>query len=127
MQGGDCGTAIDDDGDGHCDIGSDATGDGDCLDPGEASSGDDCNDANSAIFPGAQELCDGSDNDCSGSSDEAGFCLLGWTRRVSRGWQLCLQCFSRRGGVRCCTRNACIRGVRRRGQRLRRRRRRALA
>ncbi|MBI4043338.1 MAG: putative metal-binding motif-containing protein [Candidatus Diapherotrites archaeon] len=32
--------------------------------------GDDCNDANSSIYPGAAEVCDGIDNDCSGKADE---------------------------------------------------------
>jgi len=30
----------------------------------------DCNDENSAIYPGAQEICDGVDNDCDGTTDE---------------------------------------------------------
>jgi len=31
----------------------------------------DCNDADAAVFPGAPELCDGVDNDCSGVIDDA--------------------------------------------------------
>ena len=30
----------------------------------------DCNDSDSAIYPGAEELCDGVDNDCNGEADE---------------------------------------------------------
>jgi len=32
---------------------------------------DDCNDRDNAIYPGAPELCDGKDNDCNGSVDDA--------------------------------------------------------
>ena len=31
---------------------------------------EDCNDSDSVIFPGAEEICDGVDNDCDGSIDE---------------------------------------------------------
>jgi hypothetical protein len=34
----------------------------------------DCNDINSDIFPGAQEICDGVDNNCDGQIDEGGVC-----------------------------------------------------
>ncbi len=40
--------------------------DGDCTDPGESNSTGDCNDANTAVFPGAPETCDGIDQDCDG-------------------------------------------------------------
>ena len=39
---------------------------------GYASSTGDCNDGNSAIYPGATEICDGADNDCDSRTDESG-------------------------------------------------------
>jgi hypothetical protein len=36
--------------------------------------GPDCNDADSRIFPGNREVCDGVDNDCDGQTDEGGVC-----------------------------------------------------
>jgi hypothetical protein len=43
-----------------------------CTQPaGYISEGGDCDDVNSAIFPGATEVCDGSDNDCDGLVDDA--------------------------------------------------------
>ncbi len=38
---------------------------------GYVSNSQDCNDGNAAIKPGATEVCDGVDNDCNGSTDEA--------------------------------------------------------
>ena len=45
-------------------IGTDADSDGVTVDDG------DCDDANAAIFPGADELCDGKDDNCNGTVDE---------------------------------------------------------
>ena len=41
----------------------DADGDG-------VEAGEDCDDTNASVFPGADELCDGVDNDCDGDTDE---------------------------------------------------------
>ncbi len=40
--------------------------DGDCTDGGESSGTGDCNDADTSVFPGAPEVCDGVDQDCDG-------------------------------------------------------------
>jgi hypothetical protein len=44
-----------------------------CLEPSalEAATGGDCNDGNPASHPGAEERCDGEDNDCDGTVDDA--------------------------------------------------------
>lgn len=51
-------TPLDNDGDGHSPLICSSIG------------GDDCNDANDAIYHGAEEICDGVDNDCDGQIDE---------------------------------------------------------
>ena len=57
----------DDDGDGYVECSIDSGGwDGDSSVVG----GDDCDDTNSAVWPGADEYCDGVDNDCEGDIDE---------------------------------------------------------
>jgi len=48
---------------------------GDTTDPSQDGDGDgyratDCDDDNAAVYPGAEEVCDGLDNDCDGSVDE---------------------------------------------------------
>ena len=40
----------------------------------------DCNDALNTVYPGASELCDGLDNNCNGTIDEACTCVPGATR-----------------------------------------------
>jgi hypothetical protein len=58
----------DDDGDGY---GVPGTGREDCVArPGWANRGEDCNDSCATCFPGAEEICDGLDNDCNGEADE---------------------------------------------------------
>ncbi len=55
------------DGDGY---GDPATGFEDCMDlSGFVADGTDCDDENSAVNPGAVELCDGEDDDCDGRPD----------------------------------------------------------
>ncbi len=59
---------------------SDSDGYGDASDTsvacsapsGHVANDDDCNDSSSSINPAATEACDGVDNDCDGSTDEAG-------------------------------------------------------
>src|SRR5436190_16078495 len=64
------------DGDGHGDPDNTTT---DCEAPnGFTDSNDDCDDANAAAYPGAEEVCDGADNDCDteidvGASDQKSF------------------------------------------------------
>ena len=40
--------------------------------PNEVDNNHDCNDGDPSIYPGAEEVCDGTDNDCNGESDEPG-------------------------------------------------------
>ena len=58
-------------------LGSDADMDG--FEALGCGTGDDCNDLVPAINPGATEICDGVDNDCSGGADDAAGmqCVLG--------------------------------------------------
>jgi len=58
-------------------VGTDADGDGYVA--AGCGAGADCNDGASGVHPGAAEICDGVDNDCSGSPDDGGglACALG--------------------------------------------------
>lgn len=58
---------LDGDGDG---VGSSATQTACFLPAGYVTSTGDCDDANTAIYAGAQEICDGLDNDCDGDTDD---------------------------------------------------------
>ncbi|TWO32876.1 T9SS type A sorting domain-containing protein [Seonamhaeicola sediminis] len=70
---------VDSDGDGYGDASDSGTLF--CFNPGAgySLSNDDCNDAVTAINPGAQEVCDGIDNDCDGDIDDADSSVTGQT------------------------------------------------
>mgnify|MGYP003334401483 CR=1 FL=1 len=64
----------DSDGDGYGDASSTTE---DCSTPsGYTSDATDCDDSDSAINPGATEICDGIDNDCDSATSEAGLATL---------------------------------------------------
>ncbi len=68
----------------YADNDSDGYGDGssavtDCAQPsGTVTDATDCDDGDSAVNPGAPEVCDGLDNDCDGSADNDAFDASNW-------------------------------------------------
>lgn len=61
---------LDSDGDGY---GTSSTSTRACTRPsGYVSNSTDCNDSNAAAYPTATEICDSTDNDCDGATDESG-------------------------------------------------------
>jgi large repetitive protein len=74
----------DGDRDGH---GDGTQGDGFCDRPeGYAEVGDDCDDTDATVFPGAEELCDGLDNDCDGIVDNGAEALPYYTDADQDGY-----------------------------------------
>jgi hypothetical protein len=73
--------------DSDCAGGSDYDADADGHDV--AGTGDDCDDANPAAWPGAEEVCDGADNDCDGLADPDGVCPCAWFEGEERSYLLC--------------------------------------
>lgn len=66
---------LDSDNDGYGDANHSATA---CVKPaGYATTSTDCNDSESTVYPGAEEVCDGLDNDCDSALDE-GFTNSTW-------------------------------------------------
>ncbi len=60
----------DGDGDGYGSASTSLSADTDCGDSGEATRSEDCDDAAAGTYPGADELCNGVDDDCDGDTDE---------------------------------------------------------
>ena len=48
------------------------------LDGDGSPAGEDCDDERADVFPGAEELCDGVDNDCDGTTDAGATDATAW-------------------------------------------------
>ena len=86
-------------------LGSDADGDG--FEAIGCGSGDDCDDLAGAVHPGASEVCDGIDNDCSGGADDG----AGMQCRLGSAPTSCTTSCGTTGSQGCtssCTRTPCV-------------------
>jgi hypothetical protein len=83
--------------------------------PGYVSNVSDCDDSNASLHPGAAEVCDSIDNNCSGVADEGGVCGCGYGEASCNGACINVQYdFNNCGGcgIRCPNyKFACIEGV----------------
>jgi hypothetical protein len=80
---------LDFDGDGFGDLSNPALA---CMLPGGyAANGDDCDDAESAINPGAAEVCDGNDTNCDGTVDGGPSCATGQPGVCAAGVETCVE------------------------------------
>ncbi len=83
-----CGSATD----GACDLCFDSDGDGyERYDAATCPDGTDCNDSNPLVYPGAEEICDGYDNNCDGEVDVSldGAVVFGETITCGNGEARC--------------------------------------
>jgi hypothetical protein len=70
--------------DGH---GDGTRGDSFCERPeGYAEVGDDCDDTNAAVYPGAEDICDGLDNNCDGVVDDGAIAVTWYTDADGDGY-----------------------------------------
>ena len=58
-----------------------------CEQPeGYVAAGDDCDDTNAAVYPGAEDVCDGLDNDCDGDVDDGAIASTWYTDTDGDGY-----------------------------------------